>query len=216
MLSIFNLIFKRLVAYPIIIICDIFNDFSFIEENASLGGYLKLSLKKLGINETNICPKEVLDFFKDNSGGTLRDFNQDLLHRIISCPEIEGIVFNYLGKNARVDDFYLKCASNTKGIPAESWHHDNVGYRLKLFCILHIEGDPASTKYIPDSRPNLMKLNLLSDVKRFSNKTKKKNFANELSINYQQGDLLFFDTNNNHEELIQILRAKEFICVLNS
>ena len=83
---------------------------------------------------------------------------------------------------------------------------------MKLLYIA-IEGDPASTKYIPGSRPNLMKLNL-SDVKRFSNKTKKK----ILQMSYYklpQGDLLFY-TNNNHRGAYTDSEAKEFICVLNS
>ena len=216
MLSIFKFFFKRLFAYPIIIYFDRKSDKNFKkEENEFIsGGYLKLSLDKIGINSSILCPEEIFNYFQKNPGKTLREFNQNLLHKIVSSPIVIKIVKNYIGENARIDDFYIKCATNVKGIPAESWHHDNVGYRIKLFCILHTEGNPAATKFIPTKRPNLMKLNLLSDIKRFSDFSKNEIKSDELSAEYQEGDILFFDSNNFHRGAYSDSKGKRiYMCI---
>ena len=49
--------------------------------------------------------------------------------------KLANIVSKYLGPNVRLDDLYLKTVRDGLSSASESWHDDNVGYRLKLFMV---------------------------------------------------------------------------------
>ncbi len=158
------------------------------------------------INELFDDPKALrtsLAEIEKKSGTIGLDMSWDLppifWNQILKSKILVNKIRNYLGETARLDDAYLKTIKNGLSSVSEGWHNDNVGYRLKLFIVFDAEGHAAPTLVIPAKRPNIYKFRLIQDTLRLllgrSDVTNKKE---QITINYQPGTCLLFDTNLEH------------------
>ena len=81
-----------------------------------------------------------------------------VIEAVLNSELLQSIIRGYLGPGARLDDIYVKNIMDGLESASEGWHDDNVGYRLKLFMVFDVEGDPSGTIVIPTSRPNLYQI----------------------------------------------------------
>ena len=77
---------------------------------------------------------------KDQSIQLSWDLPDYLWEAILGSQYLFNVVSNYLGPNVRLDDLYLKTVRDGLSSASESWHDDNVGYRLKVFMVFDTEG----------------------------------------------------------------------------
>jgi hypothetical protein len=121
-----------------------------------------------------------------------------VIEAVLNSELLRSIVREYLGPGVRLDDIYVKNIMDGLESASEGWHDDNVGYRLKLFMVFDVEGDPSGTIVIPTSRPNLYQLNLEDESSRIFGSIRKEPRGEQKIINYTPGDCLLFDTNLSH------------------
>ena len=120
-------------------------------------------------------------------------------NRILTSEKLIKLVTSYLGKDARLDDAYLKTIGDTVNSVSEGWHDDNVGYRLKLFIVFDVEGNPAPTILVPNSRPFLYSVKIIDEIKRVIFRNLNKEYLDSsITVNYKPGSCLLFDTNLKH------------------
>jgi len=117
---------------------------------------------------------------------------------LLTSQNLTETVQGYLGKNARLDDLYVKTVCDGLQSVSEGWHDDNVGYRLKFFMVFDTEGEASGTILIPQKRPNLYQVSLNDELKRIHGDPNKNYRGKEIVMNYKAGDFLLFDTNNPH------------------
>ena len=121
-----------------------------------------------------------------------------LWEAILNSQNLHEIASNYLGPNVRLDDLYLKTVRDGLSSASESWHDDNVGYRLKVFMVFDTEGVPSSTVLIPSQRPNLYEINFEDEIVRANKQIRSEIRHYSVEVNYTAGDCLVFDTNLSH------------------
>lgn len=120
-------------------------------------------------------------------------------NQILNSQSLSKKVKEYLGANVRIDDAYLKTIKDDLKSVSEGWHNDNVGYRLKLFIVFDVEGEPAPTVVLPTARPSLYKFNIIEDTARIIfERSSTSNRLGQVVVNYQGGTCLLFDTNIEH------------------
>ena len=117
---------------------------------------------------------------------------------ILKSQTLNSMVSAYLGPRVRLDDLYVKSVTDGLDSISEGWHDDNVGYRLKVFMVFDVEGEPAPTLLVPSSRPNLYRVNAWDELSRFLLKPKTDDRGRSVRISYEKGDCLVFDTNVTH------------------
>lgn len=117
---------------------------------------------------------------------------------LLTSKKLSTAVKNYLGPHARLDDLYVKTVSDGLDSASESWHDDNVGYRLKLFMVFDTEGTPSGTYIVPRNRPNIYNVQLVDEVARALGTKKNENRPSSEHLTYAAGDCLLFDTNLEH------------------
>jgi len=117
---------------------------------------------------------------------------------LLSSRRLQRLVFDYLGPQARLDDFYVKSIIDGLRSGAEGWHDDNVGYRLKIFMVFDKEGVPSDTLLIPRGRPNPYRVKFYEEASRMLGMKDKRPRESEVRISYSCGDCLVFDTNLTH------------------
>lgn len=117
---------------------------------------------------------------------------------LLNSKKLESAVRGYLGPAVRLDDLYIKTVMDGLQSVSEGWHDDNVGYRLKLFMVFDIDGEPAGTVLIPRTRPSVYSVNLKDELKRMNGSLPTENRSKEIKIGYSAGDFLLFDTNLQH------------------
>ena len=117
---------------------------------------------------------------------------------ILGSEKLLKIVTNYLGPNVRLDDLYVKSVRDGLQSVSEGWHDDNVGYRLKVFMVFDVEGIPSNTILSPKTRPNLYHVNLKDEVARTRKNLNTEARAETITVGYEAGDCLVFDTNLPH------------------
>lgn len=129
-------------------------------------------------------------------------FNWDipafLWSAILQSQTLHSMVTAYLGPRARLDDLYVKSVMDGLNSISEGWHDDNVGYRLKVFMVFDVEGNPAPTLLVPSRRPNLYRIRIWDELSRFLFKPKTDDRGQSVRICYEKGDCLVFDTNVLH------------------
>ena len=117
---------------------------------------------------------------------------------LLTSKKLESAVRSYLGPAVRLDDLYIKTVMDGLQSVSEGWHDDNVGYRLKLFMVFDVDGEPAGTVLIPRNRPSVYSVNLKDELKRMNGSLPTENRSQEIKIGYSAGDFLLFDTNLEH------------------
>ena len=117
---------------------------------------------------------------------------------LLESEKILNTVRNYLGPNVRLDDLYVKSVRDGLQSASEGWHDDNVGYRLKVFMVFDVEGTPSKTILIPRDRPNLYQVNIADEVARTRKNLNKEVREETITVGYEAGDCLVFDTNLPH------------------
>jgi hypothetical protein len=117
---------------------------------------------------------------------------------VLGSDRLSQIATRYLGSGARLDDIYVKTVSDGLTSVSEGWHTDQVGYRLKVFMVFDVDGDPAGTLVVPKPRPNLYELNVADEWARIMKRPKKEQRQAEMRVTYNAGDCLVFDTNLLH------------------
>ncbi len=117
---------------------------------------------------------------------------------LLGSDRMTDIARAYLGDGARLDDVYVKTVSDGLTSVSEGWHTDQVGYRLKVFMVFDVTGDPAGTLVVPTPRPNLYELNVADEWARIMKRPKKEQRQQEMRVSYKAGDCLIFDTNLLH------------------
>ena len=117
---------------------------------------------------------------------------------LLNSKKLESAVRSYLGPDVRLDDLYIKTVMDGLQSVSEGWHDDNVGYRLKLFMVFDVDGEPAGTVLIPRNRPSVYSVNLKDELKRMNGSLPTENRSQEIKIGYSAGDFLLFDTNLEH------------------
>ena len=119
----------------------------------------------------------------------------------ICLNKVEKDIKTYLGEGARIDDIYVNyfdpnCCLEEPS-PSGSWHHDNVGNRLKMYICLLGDGK-TPTIILKDSHRNFKPFRL-KEVFRFFGKVNVESFSgDELALSYKTGDMALFDTNAYH------------------
>ena len=121
-----------------------------------------------------------------------------LWEAILNSQKLFDLVSNYLGSDVRLDDLYLKTVRDGLSSASESWHDDNVGYRLKVFMVFDTEGVSSDTVLIPAKRPRLYKINYDDEIVRANKKIQSDNRPSSIRVEYTAGDCLIFDTNLSH------------------
>jgi len=121
-----------------------------------------------------------------------------LWEAILNSQNLYKIASNYLGPDIRLDDLYLKTVRDGLSSASESWHDDNVGYRLKVFMVFDTEGVPSDTLLIPTQRPNLYKINFEDEIVRAKKQIQSDIRDSTIRVKYAAGDCLVFDTNLSH------------------
>lgn len=125
------------------------------------------------------------------------DFPRDVWETVLNSAEVNNCVRQYLGSHARLDDMYLKVSGIEEKPISESWHDDNIGYRLKLFYVFDSAGLIPPTLIVPKSRPYLYKLDFLGEVRRaVSNDFRLR--PGQISLEYDRDRCVLFDTNIPH------------------
>ena len=150
---------------------------------------------------------------------------EKLLEVILTSKKLENLIFSYLGKDARLDDIYIKCqAPNSKSI-SEGWHTDNVGYRLKMFIAFDAKADSPKTILIPKSHLKVYSFPFLEILKRFFLKNNSSffkkmisnnftHFENEVKLAYADDVIHIFDTNALHRgDYAKYLNSRNCIVV---
>lgn len=117
---------------------------------------------------------------------------------LLQSQRLNDMVSAYLGPAARLDDLYVKTVTDGYDSTSEGWHTDHVGYRLKVFMVFDVAGDPAGTVVVPRHRPNLYTLQLGDEIARALHTPKMDTRAEALRVTYTAGDCLVFDTNLPH------------------
>lgn len=126
------------------------------------------------------------------------DIPDFLWRAVLSSNTLTQMVIDYLGPDARIDDFYVKTVLDGYDSASEGWHDDNVGYRIKVFMVFDAEGNPSGTVVIPTERPSIYQVKLADELARFVKKPKMDHRNGEVLVNYAAGDCLAFDTNIPH------------------
>lgn len=164
-------------------------------------GFLRLPIDELlgkGMTQTLIGS----DLRVTPAGGkkiyTSWDIPAFLWQALLASDRLSDIARAYLGGGARLDDIYVKTVSDGLTSVSEGWHTDQVGYRLKVFMVFDVEGDPAGTLIVPTPRPNLYELNVGDEWARLLKRPKKERRQQEMRVSYTAGDCLIFDTNLLH------------------
>jgi hypothetical protein len=133
---------------------------------------------------------------------TKRSINKIEANYIKVClNKVEKDIKAYLGEGARIDDIYVNyfdpnCCLEEPS-PSGSWHHDNVGHRLKMYiCLL---GDGKTPTIILKDSHKSFKPFKLKEAFRFLGKVDVESFSGEeLALSYKTGDMALFDTNAYH------------------
>ncbi len=175
-------------------------------------GYLSTNSNELfGFSISDLCEKYNLSDFQFNKDGLYftRNIPDEIISRIISSEKLKNIVFNYLGSNARIDDFYIKNQAPNSNSISEGWHTDNVGYRLKMFISYKADINSPKTIVMSNTHKKLFKFPLYETLVRLSSfyninvfnifKDKfKEDHSNIISLSYFNDCINMFDTNANH------------------
>ena len=136
------------------------------------------------------------------TGGSRVYFSWDIPNfiweAVLNSATLYKIVSEYIGPDVRLDDFYVKNVADGYNATAEGWHNDNVGYRLKLFMVFDTEGLPSATVVRPQQRPNLYNVNYKEEFFRTLKSKDMLSYPDEITVDYNPGDCLFFDTNLQH------------------
>jgi len=117
---------------------------------------------------------------------------------LLGSEKLLNTVKNYLGPNVRLDDLYVKSVRDGLQSVSEGWHDDNVGYRLKVFMVFDVEGIPSNTILKPKTRPNLYHVNIDDEVARTRKNLNTEVRQETITVSYEAGDCLVFDTNLPH------------------
>jgi len=126
------------------------------------------------------------------------DLPDYLWQALLESKKLLNMVTNYLGPNVRLDDLYVKSVRDGLQSVSEGWHDDNVGYRLKVFMVFDVEGIPSNTILIPKIRPNLYQVNIADEVARTRKNLNTDDREETITVGYEAGDCLVFDTNLSH------------------
>jgi hypothetical protein len=121
-----------------------------------------------------------------------------LWQAILKSDRLGQIARDYIGPDVRLDDIYVKTVSDGLTSVSEGWHTDQVGYRLKVFMVFDVEGEPAGTLIVPTDRPNPYQVNFADEFARIMRRPKKEDRPAEMRVTYEAGDCLVFDTNLLH------------------
>jgi hypothetical protein len=199
----FKVFLKRRVAAKVIRFHDMKADAQYDSTSCALPeGYNTFKIDNLleaeGITQRLINSELREKLTKDQNihlSWCLPDF---LWEAILNSQNLFKIASNYLGPDVRLDDLYLKTVRDGLSSASESWHDDNVGYRLKVFMVFDTEGIPSDTVLIPSQRPNLYKINFDDEVVRAKKQIKSDTRHSSIRVKYAAGDCLAFDTNLSH------------------
>jgi len=126
------------------------------------------------------------------------DIPEFIWQAILHSNTLQRLTTNYLGPGVRLDDIYVKTVVDGLQSGAEGWHDDNIGYRLKIFMVFDVEGEPSDTVLIPSKRPNIYRVKILGDAMRMLGGKDVKERDSEVRVSYCPGDCLVFDTNLMH------------------
>lgn len=121
-----------------------------------------------------------------------------LWEALLKSTKLQAAMTDYLGPRVRLDDSYVKSVMDGLSNPSESWHDDNVGYRVKVFMVFDTEGQPSGTVVVPTERPHLYQFRVADELTRFLVKPKIEAREGALRVGYEKGDCLIFDTNIPH------------------
>ena len=121
-----------------------------------------------------------------------------LWEAVLSSGRLQAMVTDYIGPRVRLDDLYVKSVMDGLSSVSEGWHDDNVGYRLKVFMVFDVEGQPSGTVVVPTERPNLYAVRMGDELRRILGHPQRDERAGAVRVGYQRGDCLVFDTNIPH------------------
>jgi len=121
-----------------------------------------------------------------------------LWQAILSSQRLQAMVTDYIGPRVLLDDLYVKTVMDGLSSVSEGWHDDNVGYRLKVFMVFDVEGQPSGTVVVPTDRPKLYSVRLLDEVLRMAGRPQMDQRPSAVRVGYRRGDCLVFDTNIPH------------------
>lgn len=148
--------------------------------------------EKLQKSALRVTPEE------DRRIYTSWDIPAFLWEAVLKSDRLSSIAKDYIGPRVRLDDIYVKTVSDGLASGSEGWHNDHVGYRLKVFMVFDVSGDPSGTLIVPADRPNLYKVNFSDEFARMMGRPQKEVRVKEQRVSYRAGDCMVFDTNVLH------------------
>lgn len=178
------------------------DDYGRFAESGLPEGYLKTTIDKIldapGLTDRMIASE--LHVRPDEKARAYYSWDVPafLWQAILNSKSLAHIVQSYIGPRARLDDLYVKSVMDGLNSVSEGWHDDNVGYRLKVFMVFDVEGQPSGTVVIPTPRPHLYNVRVADELSRFLFKPKTEERGGGMKVSYERGDCLVFDTNIPH------------------
>lgn len=121
-------------------------------------------------------------------------------------PKVISVVHEYLGDKA-VLDYSSGRRFLASGAKSDTWHHDSVGHRIKIFLCLNDQDSTTHTELV--AKTHLIRYSNYRDSRIDENEIREK--YEPLKVIGKKNDLIFFDTNmlhkgiysNNPREIVQ-------------
>jgi hypothetical protein len=162
-----------------------------LKGNLSEHGYLIME---------NYFSRDELDLFGDvenslseskESKDVLREF--PFLCKPLLDSKVVNIIQSYLGDQA-VFDYASARKFLSSGPKSDTWHHDSVGHRIKIFLCLNDQDEFTHTQVIPNTHLNRYKSFLDSRI----SESMAMQHGMPLKVIGKKNDLIIFDTNLLH------------------
>jgi hypothetical protein len=109
-------------------------------------------------------------------------------------PLIINIIREYLGGKA-VLDYASGRRFLASGSKSDTWHHDSVGHRIKIFLCINDQDESTHTELVP--KTHLIKYKNYRDSRIDESEITRK--YNPIKVVGQKNDLIIFDTNLLHK-----------------